>query len=393
MPQRFKEINPKPWPYRPQPLPDELISSYLWRLSNGMMFSPSSFLSIIFGTRKNLLAQDLDNYTPDHIFQRVAFGTQINIDDLARHSLRAYVGTLHLSGFPTGRRPWILPVSVNNNDRQRPGLQYCPSCLTEDSKPYFRRIWRLAFVTCCTRHGTLLIDRCPQCHRTIQLHKTAPSIQCYHCDHPLKANTTAVVNSRHIAWQKRLETWLEHGWAKLGDDYIYSHFAFAIVRQIATLLVNGKFAPALRQATSLNWGGDPTPFDKPTRRQPFEYLSVSERHRLFELVEHLMQGWPSCFVHACLDAKLTRCQAIRDMTNPPFMYEQVMRSYLDRTPYFAQDAEVAAAAAWLRRTKGAATYNDLRAICGESRAAIYRHMDYVRPPAKPSQWRARSRSI
>ena len=37
----------------------------------------------------------------------------------------------------TGRRPWILPVSVSFNDRRRTGLQYCSLCLAEPG-PHLR---------------------------------------------------------------------------------------------------------------------------------------------------------------------------------------------------------------------------------------------------------------
>ena len=90
------------------------------------------------------------------------------------------------------------------------------------------------------------------------------------------------------------------------------------------------------------------------------------------------------------DAGIRRSHAIKDMAFVPFAYESELRAYLDATPYYATEGEVAAAAAWLRRTKGAAYYRDLKALCGESRKAIYRHMDYQRKQSKPSVWLERS---
>lgn len=387
LPERPPKPSIRPWPFRPTPLPDELLSSYLCRLAVGMDLKPITFLNTVFGSGKNLLAQDLDNFAPAHIVERVALGTLHDPEMIAACTLGTYVGTLIATHNPRGRNPWLLPTSIDNNVRRRTGLQYCPACLATDAKPYFRRHWRLAFVTSCTIHGTLLHDRCPHCQAPVHQHAAASAIHCFKCGNGLCEPNLAVARHDHLTWQHALETSLILGWMQLGDEHLRSHIVFAIVRQVATLLVNGRFSSALRHATARDWGGDPSPYPKPTARQPFEYLDVIERHRLFDMVERLICGWPFRFVHSCLEAGMHRSQAIKDMPTPPFAYEQVMRAYMDATPYYATEAEVAAAAAWLRRTKGRATYRDLRAICGESRAAIYRHMDYLRRQAVPSRWR------
>lgn len=156
-------------------------------------------------------------------------------------------------------------------------------------------------------------------------------------------------------------------------------------------MVNGPRSANFRSATAKLYGGDDSAYPKPTKRQPFEYLEVADRLRLFTQVAKLMEGWPHRFVQAAWDAGIRRSHAIKDMAFVPFIYESELRAYLDATPYYASDGEVAAAAAWLRRTKGAAYYRDLKELCGESRKAIYRHMDYQRKQSKPSIWLERSR--
>lgn len=377
----------RPWPFQPRPLPDELLSSYLCRLAVGMDLKPITFLNTVFGSAKNLLAQDLDNFAPARIVERVALGTLRDPEEIAACTLRAYTGTLLTTHNPRGRNPWLLPTTIDNNVRRRTGLQYCPACLASDPKPHYRRRWRLAFVTSCTTHGALLRDRCPHCQAPVHQHVGASAAHCFKCGNGLCEPSPPVARHDHVAWQHDLEVGLDRGWIRLGDQHLRSHVVFAIVRQVAALLVNGRHAPALRQVAARDWGGDPAPYPKPTARQPFEYLDVADRHRLFDMVERLMRGWPHRFVHSCLEAGMHRSHAIKDMPCPPFAYEKVMRAYLDATPYHATEPEVAAAAAWLRRTTGRATYRDLRAICGESRAAIYRHMDYERQQAVPSRWR------
>lgn len=377
----------QPWPFQPNPLPDELFTSYLCRLAAGMDMKPITFLNTVFGSAKNLLAQDLDNYAPQRIIDRVAAGTLRSPERIASCTLGSFTGTLLTTYNSRGRNPWLLPTTIDNNIRHRTGLQYCPTCLAKDQKPYFRKNWRIAFVSLCTTHGTPLRDRCPSCQAPLHPHAAASSSHCFKCGHSLCKFTAPSARLDHIGWQADLENGLLTGWVGLGDEFLRSHVVFAIVRQVAALFVNGSRAEAFRLAVARDWGGNPSPYAKPTARQPIEYLDTRERIRLFDMVQRVMTGWPHRFVHSCLEAGIHRSHAIKDMPAPPFAYEKVMRAYMDATPYYASEPEVAAAAAWLRRTKGKATYRDLRAICGESRAAIYRHMDYERKQTKPSRWR------
>lgn len=382
----------RPWPFQPRPLPDELLSSYMVRLAVGMDLKPITFLNTVWGSARKLLAQDLDNFVPHRVAARIEAGACIELSAVHEMSLPSYVGTLLTSHNPRGRNPWLLPITIDNIRRRRHGLQYCPTCLATDALPHFRKRWRIAFVTSCTTHGVLLHDRCPTCAEPVHQHAAASPRHCAACGSDLCMSTAPVARHDHLDWQANLEAGLTRGWIMLEGEPARAHVVFAIVRQVAALLVNGKRAERLRSEAARAWGGDPAPYVKLTARQPIEYLDVVERHRLFDMVSRLMQGWPHRFVHACHEAGLHRSHAIKDMTDPPFAYEAVMRAYMDYTPYYASEPEVAAAAAWLRRTKGRATYRDLKSICGESRAAIYRHMDYERRQATPSRWRIEAMS-
>jgi len=375
------------WCYRPPPLADETLSSWLIRVAQGMRLRPITFLNAVWGTGRSLVNQDLDNFAPELVVTRIVTATDISEDALRMMTLAEYEGRLFERFPPKGRKTWILPVRVVSNDRRRHGLQYCPACLRDDPVPYLRRTWRLAFATGCTCHGIALHDACPACGATVQPYRARAIELCYRCARPLADASHTPASAQALRLQRRCETALKRGWDELGEVPLYSHLSFMIIRQVAALLVNGPRAGALRQATSRAWSGDPAPFAKPTARQPIEYLGIEERARLFDLVGRLLDGFPFKLVHACLEARIGRFHATKDMDFPPSMWVATVRLYLDLEPYKASEAEVAAAAAWLRRTKGSARYRDLKALCGESRTAIYRHMDYERSQARPS-WRA-----
>ncbi|MBD3216033.1 MAG: hypothetical protein GF311_25700, partial [Candidatus Lokiarchaeota archaeon] len=48
------------------------------------------------------------------------------------------------------------------------GLKYCPVCLKEDNIPYFRKRWRLRYISFCFEHDCYLRERCPKCNRLIE---------------------------------------------------------------------------------------------------------------------------------------------------------------------------------------------------------------------------------
>jgi len=374
-----------PWPYRPQPLSDELLSSYLIRTAHGLSMRPVTFTNAVWGSRDLLFGQDIDNYAPTAVVDRLATGIGLHLAAVTAMTFAPWRDALDIGGQATGRKPWILPVSIISNDRRRPGLQFCPACLATDPKPYLRRTWRLAFATVCTTHDIELCDSCPHCGSTLQPHRSPSLRTCYACGGDL-AGAGNQASRRIVAQTRAFERTLRDGWTEFAGRPVYAHLYFRIVRQIAAILVNGKRAEKLRQGVATTLGGDDTPFEKPNARQPVEYLHVDERRRLFDLVARLLDDFPERFVGICAQAGIWRSHIVKDMGDVPFVFDEALH-LLDRTPYYPTDREVSAAAEYLRRTKGIATYRDLKALCGESRAAIYKYMDYEREQTAPSKWR------
>ena len=99
------------------------------RVATGLDLKPARLLSAIWGSSRSLLNQDLDNYAPAHVAQRVAEGANIGICEIYSMTLAGYAETLFLNHNVGGRNAWILPTTIKSNDRRRRGLQYCPRCL------------------------------------------------------------------------------------------------------------------------------------------------------------------------------------------------------------------------------------------------------------------------
>jgi TniQ len=48
-------------------------------------------------------------------------------------------------------------------------LRFCGTCLQEDAIPYYRREWRLSFITACVPHQAPLRRNCAECGRAVDL--------------------------------------------------------------------------------------------------------------------------------------------------------------------------------------------------------------------------------
>lgn len=171
------------WPLHLKPLPDELLSSWLARLSRAHGLLLHTFCDIAW-PRKAIWNRDVDKLADKEIVRLLAQKTGTSYERAFATTLAAFEGYLYEKHNPYGSTPWLMPLGIYHRLRKRRGLQYCPACLTEDPDPYFRRHWRLAFVTVCVKHGLELLDCCVRCRSPVNFHRVkadAPLSQCYRC--------------------------------------------------------------------------------------------------------------------------------------------------------------------------------------------------------------------
>lgn len=78
-------------------------------------------------------------------------------------------------------------------------LRFCPRCLGEDSVPYFRRRWRLAFVRACEKHRARLLRGCLGCRAMVRFDwvplKTPSLATCHRCRLDLRQAVAAPLPS------------------------------------------------------------------------------------------------------------------------------------------------------------------------------------------------------
>lgn len=169
------------WAIPVELLPDELFSSWLVRtaLANGC--DPLTFTGVVW-PKWRVWMVDVDRQPPAERLAVLSKMSNIPVEAFSESTL-APTALRILDGLPGKESawPWVLAIGARNR-RRSGGLQYCPMCLTEDDRPYFRLQWRFAWHIGCEKHGCFLEDRCPECGAPVEPHRvTAESRSVAHC--------------------------------------------------------------------------------------------------------------------------------------------------------------------------------------------------------------------
>jgi len=158
------------WPIHLRPKKDELLSSWLVRLAMAHGLKLHTFCSTVW-PGKQIWNRDIDKCADEALLDVLSRKTAVSRSDVSRTTLAAYEGYVYERHNANGNTLWIMPLGVYHRTRTGFGLQYCPKCLSEDDVPYYRRCWRLAFITCCETHAVTLLDRCNQCGAAVNFHR------------------------------------------------------------------------------------------------------------------------------------------------------------------------------------------------------------------------------
>ena len=143
------------------PRTGESLESWLEHLADVNGLTTAQLLILIRGhgvsTRYLTLAPALGTIT------HLAALARVDPDAVAAATLAAYDGTaLDLTGLDVDDRHSYRQVAARGWAPAH-GTQICPACLADTNT--WHSAWRLLIVTACTRHQSLLVDRCPSCQR------------------------------------------------------------------------------------------------------------------------------------------------------------------------------------------------------------------------------------
>ena len=211
---RYTDLSNKPFIIRPKPQEDELLSSWLVRVALAHNTLPVSFMNMHFPKYKNIIfSRDLDIWAPDDLLEAIQEKSQYGVDEIKAMTLKSYSGILAPKIEPNGRNLFISPIKVRGRRNQSYGQRYCPLCLQEDHILYFRKKWRLSFVTVCPKHNCYLLDRCSQCFAPISIykfHKQRGYDVCYQCAFHLNEAKIVMVSDNNMSSTQLYDILVSH---------------------------------------------------------------------------------------------------------------------------------------------------------------------------------------
>ncbi len=360
----------KLWPDHRKPQEDELLSSWLVGLARAHGIKPHTFCDIAW-PRKNVWNRDVDKSVDEEILKTLAARTGASREQTFQTTLRSYEGAITERHNVNGHSRWILPVGVYHRTRTRFGLQFCPRCLAEDRIPYFRKRWRLAFVTVCSQHGCLLLDRCPACGDAISLHRNgleAQSLaQCSTCHSDFRSFTPHT--DQHTEEQVRFKANLmkavhTYHFPLSPTEHVYAHLFFTGLHKIVSMLACRRKGPVLR-----GFFKDKTPyheerFSHQTQRLDLFWLNTQARFSLLAMADWLLTDWPARFMEFGRETGLTSSDLRMDMRGVPFWYERVVMEHFYRPDHVPTPEEVRSAIIHLRQNNQPVTKTTVSKLLG-----------------------------
>jgi hypothetical protein len=317
------------WPIHLKPYVDELLSSWVVRLSRAYGTDARRFCASVWP--RAAWSRDIDTGSYVDVLEVLSDKTATPRARVCETTFGGY------RGFPAqeltrhGRSPWLLRTGERTSQRHRAGVSYCPACLQEDEEPYFRRPWRLTCVTVCPHHCCQLLDRCAACAAPCTLYHVpgnAAAITCCSCcqfdarQAQAPAWPRRADHRRVLQFQTALVDALHYGWYPLVPTASVATAEYlAVLRHLGRLVITQQRAHELRRECSgpLDAPAD-VPFLLSSSGRAIEALSVTDRFALMQVLEWWLEQWPERFVTMCAMAQLTRTDLSGGFRDAPDWY-------------------------------------------------------------------------
>lgn len=322
-------LNRQLWPIRYKPFPDELLSCWLIRLAHGHGLKVQTFTNLLFGNRRQVWNRDVDRLGPSWLIEELSRRTGTPLETAEAGCLRTLEGRLFLQFKLSGALPWVLTMGMYHRKRAAFGQQFCPLCLSSDEVPYYRRSWRLAFMTICPLHEVMLLDRCQGCGSPLSFHRAEMGrgglddalelTMCHACSFDLRQSDALKVQT----YLPELKVWMIE-LAKGGpertdlDDWTVMH-------HVARLLMSDVAHLCLHEHLCLKVGAPELAL--PAGRISIESCELGLRHHLMQLIGYLMLDLLSRMEDAWRARAIRYNHMLKDFKTAPAGYEQMVSRF------------------------------------------------------------------
>ncbi|SGZ03995.1 TniQ family protein [Moritella viscosa] len=331
------------WPAHPQPLPDELFSSWIFRAARA---NGQKFFSLCYMVAPELrnIHHNYDYVINEDALKRYAKSLKTPYEQAFQTTLESYAGYLYETASASrNRKSSILCTGIQSKATQRFSLQVCPLCLSE-SEPYFRKKWRITFITVCSIHGCKLIDRCPQCFHPIRplqndignqkILYSGEITACHNCSFDLKKANVETADRYVLLETKWYESILENGYVVLGPNcYVYSFSFFNILKHLIGVTTN-------KNNLGLNCNSKP------------DLLPLNIRYKIICKLAGIFHKWPVSFVEFCFEFNIVYSDftSVSKIKNAiPFWLDRIIKPQIYSPNLNPEDESVRSAMQYMKK--------------------------------------------
>lgn len=291
-------------------LTNELFSSWLTRAALTQGCDPLVLTGEVWG-KWRILTIDADRIHDEAIFSPIAHLSGNSIEGFKQNSL--YLIANKITGNTPSEKavwPWILALGARNTKRSG-GLQYCPACLAEDTKPYFRIQWRLAWHIACEVHQLPLLDRCHACQSPIEPHRLFAEDKslnvCATCKANLSNALVKTVPLEAITFQMMTEKVICDGYGYFQQQRVSIEIWFELADFFISMIRRANRSRAVVLHSFLSQIINSIPSNLPiSSGTGIELLRTNERIKLFAGLYPILTFNKDMFESIAIESNLTR---------------------------------------------------------------------------------------
>ena len=305
---RNQDLKPQ-WLVHVPFLSNELISSWLARAALTQGCDPLVLTGSILG-KWRILTIDADRLHESQKLLPLANISGNSIEAFNQASL-FHVAVKVCGGTPSDAVwPWILAIGARNTKRSG-GLQYCPRCLIEDNKPYYRQEWRFAWHTTCEKHLSHLLDCCPSCNSPIEPQrleaKDGTLRICASCKSDLSQSISQAASKHALGFQMMADLVVLDGTGEFHGQTLDIGEWFKLIDFFCSMIRRTNRSPSVLLCDFLSNFSVNTTTNLPLASGAgVELLRTHERIALFESIYPLIVASKSHFEASALQSAITR---------------------------------------------------------------------------------------
>lgn len=306
---------------------DELLSSWIFRLSYAHKIKPYSFTKFYFED-STIWSRDIDKYIPLKVLQRLSSITPLSLAQLLGLQLTSYQDIVFEGLLSTSVTEGIgiTNLGIYHRTRKRYGLYVCPGCL--DKKAYYKKSWRLLSSVVCMDCRRYLIDRCPKCRNPIifqrlgignkALYEEKPLYLCWNCNYDLRSNVREVDSPLIENYQQYIDDTVKYSFNEHSQySFLYFKILFLILKKVCTTSSNwnrikkafvSEFGINLKEEISMN-------------------LGIEDRAVIFSYIHLILNEWPNNFIPFIRKYKLRYSDFSKDTDVFPFWFYDAFKKF------------------------------------------------------------------